>query len=155
MEIKRGLSLTSVSGVITKIEADPLGRLCGLIDPNNPQNHRVSRKACGFDQISRPSDGTQDLFLEDTIEQPQFDGTPGDILNRGFLQADISLHGLMPSSGGRNFENCFLQGSAAGPNSQQHRWMTSLDRNIQGADGSTPHPLQDSQTVMLNLNWLI
>jgi hypothetical protein len=126
MEIKKGLSLTSVSRRITKIEADPLGRLAGLID----------------------------LFLEDTIEQPEFDGTPGDILNRGFLQADISLHGLTPSSGGRNFEHCFLQGSAAGPNSQQHRWMTSLDRNIQGADGSTPHQLQDSQTVMLNLNWL-
>ena len=51
---------------------------------------------------SGPSDGTQDLFLEltDTIEQPEFDGTLGDILNRGFLQAEISLHGQSPSSGG-------------------------------------------------------
>jgi hypothetical protein len=37
MEIKKSLSSTSVSRRITKIEADSLGRLAGLIDPKNAQ----------------------------------------------------------------------------------------------------------------------
>lgn len=104
MEIKRGLSLTSVSGRITKIEADPLGPLVGLIDPKNPQI--------------------------------------------------ISLHGLSPSSGGGISNIVFYKVLllARTPNSTDG-WHL-LDRNIRGADGSTTHQLQDSQTVLLNLNWL-
>jgi len=50
----------------------------------------------GFNQIWRPFHGSQDRFLElnRTIETIQFEEIPGDIPNRGFLQADIALHGI-------------------------------------------------------------
>ena len=53
-------------------------------------------KGHGFNQIWRPFHGSQDRFLElnKTMETLEFDEIPGDIPNRGFLQADINLHGI-------------------------------------------------------------
>ena len=52
----------------------------------------------GFNQIWRPFNGVpqQDRFLElnQTTETLQFEIIPGDIPNRGLLQADINLRGL-------------------------------------------------------------
>jgi hypothetical protein len=67
--------------------ANPLGPLADLSG---------TWKGHGFNQIWRPFHGTQDRFLElnETNETMQFDEIPGDIPNRGLLQADINLHGL-------------------------------------------------------------
>jgi hypothetical protein len=53
-------------------------------------------KGKGFNQIWRPFHGSQDRFLElnETTETLQFVEIPGDIPNRGLLQADITLHGI-------------------------------------------------------------
>ena len=53
-------------------------------------------KGRGFNQIWRPFHGTQDRFLElnETIETLEFEAIPGDIPNRGLLEADINLHGV-------------------------------------------------------------
>ena len=66
-------------------------RICGT----------VPGRGAGFNQIWRPFDGLQsqppqDFFLElnETSEILQFVEIPGDIPNRGLLQADITLHGL-------------------------------------------------------------
>ena len=50
----------------------------------------------GFNQIWRPFHGSQDRFLElnETLETLEFEAIPGDIPNRGLLQADINLHGV-------------------------------------------------------------
>ena len=90
MEIVRDFFLTSVSGAIpqrTAPAANPLGPLADLSG---------TWKGHGFNQIWRPFHGTQDRFLElnETNETMQFDEIPGDIPNRGLLQADINLHGL-------------------------------------------------------------
>lgn len=89
MEILPDFVFTSVSGTIRRLElaANPLGPLAEL---------RGTWKGNGFNQIWRPFHGTQDRFLElnETIETLQIEAIPGDIPNRGFLQADINLHGL-------------------------------------------------------------
>ena len=92
--------ITSVSGkipqtVVTEaavpgVEAlppSPLGLLAPLAG---------TWKGPGFNQIWRPFHGSQDRFLElnETTEELQFVEIPGDIPNRGFLQADMNLHGL-------------------------------------------------------------
>jgi hypothetical protein len=84
-------SITSVSGSIrpptAARPANPLGPLAQLVG---------IWKGTGFNQIWRPFHGTQDRFLElnETTERLQFVEIPGDIPNRGLLQADIELHGL-------------------------------------------------------------
>jgi len=90
-------SITPVSGTIgpaPEVRAvaaaaapSPLGPLAGL---------KGTWKGRGFNQIWRPFHGTQDRFLElnETEEVLQFVEIPGDIPNRGLLQADITLHGL-------------------------------------------------------------
>ena len=90
MEVLEDFVLTSVSGRIPNLAeaaANPLGPLAGLSG---------TWKGHGFNQIWRPFHGTQDRFLElnETNETLQFEAIPGDIPNRGFLQADINLHGL-------------------------------------------------------------
>jgi hypothetical protein len=91
MEILNDFFLTSVSGRIPDVAlapgANPLGPLAGLSG---------TWRGHGFNQIWRPFHGTQDRFLElnETNETLQFEAIPGDIPNRGFLQADINLHGL-------------------------------------------------------------
>jgi len=86
-------SITSVSGTIKQpalagtAPQDPLGPLAQL---------NGVWKGTGFNQIWRPFHGSQDRFLElnETTEVLQFVAIPGDIPNRGLLQADINLHGL-------------------------------------------------------------
>jgi hypothetical protein len=70
------------------LKPDPLGPLAKL---------RGTWKGTGFNQIWRPfNSGGFDRFLElnETSEVLQFVEIPGDIPNRGLLQADILLHGL-------------------------------------------------------------
>lgn len=84
-------SITSVSGSIRPATAprppNPLGKLALLLG---------KWQGRGFNQIWRPFHGTQDRFLElnETSEVLQFVEIPGDIPNRGLLQADIELHGI-------------------------------------------------------------
>ena len=87
MDVLKEFSLTSVSGRIHELAANPIGPLAGL---------RGVWKGHGFNQIWRPFHGSQDHFLElnETNETLQFEEIPGDIPNRGLLQADINLHGL-------------------------------------------------------------
>jgi hypothetical protein len=90
--------ITAVSGNLRAQAAvhpaNPLGPLAGL---------RGKWKGTGFNQIWRPflanppqSPPNQDRFLElnETTEILQFVEIPGDIPNRGLLQADIALRGL-------------------------------------------------------------
>src|SRR5271169_3517640 len=87
MDFEKDFSLTSVSGKIAQKAPNPLGPLELLVG---------TWKGQGFNQIWRPFHGTQDRFLElnQTIETLQFEAIPGDIPNRGLLQADINLHGV-------------------------------------------------------------
>ena len=87
MELLPEFRLTSVSGRIAQLAPNPLAPIDRLLG---------TWKGRGFNQIWRPFHGTQDRFLElnETIETLQFDEIPGDIPNRGFLQADINLHGI-------------------------------------------------------------
>src|SRR5271154_3874006 len=82
-------SITSVSRPVAHIAlANPLGPLSAL--PGK-------WKGTGFNQIWRPfSQPGQDHFLElnETTEVLEFVEIPGDIPNRGLLQADIELHGI-------------------------------------------------------------
>ncbi|WP_431825082.1 heme-binding protein [Burkholderia sp. F1] len=93
--------LTSVSGTIPEQRGvDPLGPLRDLVG---------TWKGTGFNQIWRPHrirpggsgyggqpTGEQDRFLElnETLETIEFKEIPGEIPNRGLLQADINLYGL-------------------------------------------------------------
>jgi hypothetical protein len=87
MDLEQDFSLTSVSGKIEQRDANPLGPLAFFVG---------TWKGHGFNQIWRPFHGTQDRFLElnETNETLQFEAIPGDIPNRGLLQADINLHGV-------------------------------------------------------------
>jgi hypothetical protein len=87
MDVLQDFYLTSVSGRIAYSQPDPLGPLADLVG---------TWKGRGFNQIWRPFNGSQDRFLElnETLETLEFDEIPGDIPNRGFLQADINLHGI-------------------------------------------------------------
>ena len=93
MELSKDFRFTSVSGHVPTSRAatanlpGPLAILAGTWKGN------------GFNQIWRPFQGgppNQDRFLElnQTLEILQFEEIPGDIPNRGLLQADINLHGL-------------------------------------------------------------
>jgi hypothetical protein len=87
MELEQDFVFTSVSGRIEQRAPNPYGALADLVG---------TWKGRGFNQIWRPFHGSQDRFLElnETLETLQFDLIPGDIPNRGFLQADINLHGV-------------------------------------------------------------
>ena len=90
MNLKENFRLTSVSNSVLQatppIPYEPIDILIGKW---------VGK---GFNQIWRPFFGVpgQDRFLElnETIEQIEFDIIPGEIPNRGLLQADINLHGI-------------------------------------------------------------
>ena len=90
MELKPDFRLTSVSHPILQQPAnlyEPIDILLG------------KWKGKGFNQIWRPHFGGppgQDRFLElnETIETINFETIPGEIPNRGLLQADINLHGI-------------------------------------------------------------
>lgn len=83
--------ITSVSGTIGPLSAVP------VLNPLGPLSQLPGTwKGTGFNQIWRPFHGSQDRFLElnQTTEELQFVEIPGDIPNRGLLQADINLHGI-------------------------------------------------------------
>jgi hypothetical protein len=87
MDLEDDFVLTSVSGNIAQLAPNPLGPLAELVGV---------WKGRGFNQIWRPFHGVQDRFLElnETHEVLEFTAIPGDIPNRGLLQADINLHGV-------------------------------------------------------------
>lgn len=91
MQLHEKFRFTSVSRHIPPLPAtNLLGPLAVL---------KGTWKGQGFNQIWRPFHGGppgQDRFLElnQTVETLQFEEIPGDIPNRGLLQADINLHGL-------------------------------------------------------------
>ncbi len=98
MDVLDDFQLTSVSGRIdpnseAAFEATP-ARMRSLLGPLALLPG--TWKGRGFNQIWRPFHGSQDRFLElnETIETLEFEEIPGDIPNRGFLQADINLHGI-------------------------------------------------------------
>jgi hypothetical protein len=98
MDVLQDFQLTSVSGRIeqgaeAEFQATPV-RMRSLLGPLALLPG--TWKGYGFNQIWRPFHGSQDRFLElnETIETLQFDEIPGDIPNRGLLQADINLHGI-------------------------------------------------------------
>lgn len=90
MELKSDFRLTSVSKPISKQPENPY----------EPINILIGKwKGKGFNQIWRPHFGGppgQDRFLElnETTETLEFEKIPGEIPNRGLLQADINLHGI-------------------------------------------------------------
>jgi len=91
MELRKEFRFTSVSG---HVPPPPVSNLLGPLAALSG-----TWKGQGFNQIWRPFQGGpagQDRFLElnQTIETLQFEEIPGDIPNRGLLQADINLHGL-------------------------------------------------------------
>lgn len=91
MQLHDKFRFTSVSG---HVPAKPASNLLGPLGIL-----KGTWKGHGFNQIWRPFRGAppaQDRFLElnQTVETLQFEEIPGDIPNRGLLQADINLHGL-------------------------------------------------------------
>jgi hypothetical protein len=88
MDILKDFKFTSVSGKVpVHPTPNPLGALSELVG---------TWKGHGFNQIWRPDRGGSDHFLElnETLETLEFTEIPGDIPNRGLLQADINLHGM-------------------------------------------------------------
>jgi hypothetical protein len=96
MDVLEDFSLTSVSGRIPQTASTGPTSFA----PQNPLGPLALLpgvwKGRGFNQIWRPFHGSQDRFLElnETIETLEFEPIPGDIPNRGFLQADVNLHGI-------------------------------------------------------------
>ena len=95
MDVLADFVLTSVSG---RIKRPPSADAAPAVTaaPNPLAALPGKWKGRGFNQIWRPFHGSQDRFLElnETIETLQFEAIPGDIPNRGLLQADINLHGI-------------------------------------------------------------
>jgi hypothetical protein len=100
MDVLSDFFLTSVSGRIEE-NATAAQTQAGLPAPN-PLGPLAALpgtwKGRGFNQIWRPVPfkGQQDRFLElnETLETLEFEAIPGDIPNRGMVQADINLHGV-------------------------------------------------------------
>jgi hypothetical protein len=101
MELRKEFSFTSVS---RHVPVTPGSNLLGPLAVL-----KGTWKGEGFNQIWRPffvdptapptvppTPATQDRFLElnQTLETLTFEEIPGDIPNRGMVQADINLHGL-------------------------------------------------------------
>ncbi len=101
MDVSSDFFFTSVSGRVAEnaTAAAGLALAPGAPAPNplGPLSLLPGRwVGRGFNQIWRPHQLPQDRFLElnETIESLEFEAIPGDIPNRGFLQADINLHGI-------------------------------------------------------------
>jgi hypothetical protein len=94
MQMEKAFRFTSVSKPVPQTPASNLLGPLGIL--------KGTWKGQGFNQIWRPfhpgpdDPPGQDRFLElnQTLETLQFEEIPGDIPNRGLLQADINLHGL-------------------------------------------------------------
>ena len=109
MELKPDFRLTSVSKPVQHQLADPYDPIDVLLG---------TWKGHGFNQIWRPFFGGppgQDRFLElnETNETLEFEKIPGEIPNRGLLQADINLHGI-------RYLQAIQDAHALGPNGQQN-----------------------------------
>jgi hypothetical protein len=131
MEITTDFKFTSVSGRVAHLPApNPLGPLSGL---------RGIWKGTGFNQIWRPKQGGADHFLElnETIETLTFEEIPGDIPNRGLLQADLELHGL-------HYLQQVQDANVLGPNGKPAG--IHIEPGIWISIPSTTNP-QDSETV--------
>jgi hypothetical protein len=118
MELLAEFRLTSVSGKIAQLAPNPFAPIEGLIG---------TWKGRGFNQIWRPFHGTQDRFLElnETIETLQIEQIPGDIPNRGLLQADINLHGLRYLQQIQDAHVLGPNGKLAGIHIEPGLWLTT------------------------------
>ena len=95
VELRKEFKFTSVSGHVPPSQASNLlGPLAALSGTWKGQGFNQDLRACFTPARATPP--AQDRFLElnQTIEILQFEEIPGDIPNRGLLQADINLHGL-------------------------------------------------------------
>jgi hypothetical protein len=94
-------------------------------------------RGTGFNQIWRPFHGSQDRFLElnETAEVLQFVEIPGDIPNRGLLQADITLHGITYLQK-INDANVLQNGKPAGIHIEPGIWL-SVPSTTNPADPAT------------------
>jgi len=120
MNILAEFQLTSVSGRIAQLAPDPFSPIDQLVG---------TWKGRGFNQIWRPFHGTQDRFLElnETTETLQFDLIPGDIPNRGLLQADINLHGIRYLQQVQDAHVLGPNGKLAGIHIEPGLWLTVPD----------------------------
>ena len=120
MNILAEFQLTSVSGRIAQLAPDPFSPIDQLVG---------TWKGRGFNQIWRPFHGTQDRFLElnETTETLQFDLIPGDIPNRGLLQADINLHGIRYLQQVQDAHVLGPNGKPAGIHIEPGLWLTVPD----------------------------
>jgi hypothetical protein len=118
MDVLQDFYLTSASGRIAYSQPDPLGPLADLVG---------TWKGRGFNQIWRPFNGSQDRFLElnETLETLEFDEIPGDIPNRGFLQADINLHGIRYLQQIQDAHVLGPNGKPAGIHIEPGRWINA------------------------------
>jgi len=108
MELKSNFRLTSVSNPV--LQSTPQS-------PYAPIDILIGKwEGKGFNQIWRPFFGVpgQDRFLElnETIEQIEFEIIPGDVPNRGLLQADINLKGI-------RYLQSIQDANALGPNGEK------------------------------------
>jgi len=120
MNILAEFQLTSVSGRIAQLAPDPFSPIDQLVG---------TWKGRGFNQIWRPFHGTQDRFLElnETTETLQFDLIPGDIPNRGLLQADMNLHGIRYLQQVQDAHVLGPNGKPAGIHIEPGLWLTVPD----------------------------
>ena len=120
MNILAEFQLTSVSGRIAQLAPDPFSPIDQLVG---------TWKGRGFNQIWRPFHGTQDRFLElnETTETLQFDLIPGDIPNRGLLQADMNLHGIRYLQQVQDAHVLGPNGKLAGIHIEPGLWLTVPD----------------------------
>ena len=120
MNILAEFQLTSVSGRIAQLAPDPFSPIDQLVG---------TWKGRGFNQIWRPFHGTQDRFLElnETTETLQFDLIPGDIPNRGLLQADTNLHGIRYLQQVQDAHVLGPNGKLAGIHIEPGLWLTVPD----------------------------
>ena len=120
MNILAEFQLTSVSGRIAQLAPDPFSPIDQLVG---------TWKGRGFNQIWRPFHGTQDRFLElnETTETLQFDLIPGDIPNRGLLQADTNLHGIRYLQQVQDAHVLGPNGKPAGIHIEPGLWLTVPD----------------------------
>jgi hypothetical protein len=120
MKFLNNLSLPGV-GKPGATPQDPLGPLAQLLG---------TWVGTGFNQIWRPFNvPPQDRFLElnQTTENLKFDEVPGDIPNRGLLQADINLRGLRYLQQVQDAVVKGANGDPAGLHVEPGLWLTVPD----------------------------
>ena len=131
MDIENDFKLTSVSGRIQQQQPNPFAPIDVLLG---------RWEGRGFNQIWRPFFGVprQDRFLElnETAEILEFDIIPGDIPNRGLLQADVNLHGLRYLQQIKDANVRGSDGLPAGIHVEPGVWLT-VPQTTNPQDGAT------------------